>query len=84
MLGHLSKFCVCVQDLEAPEQTYRKLGAKLVVGMPFKDLATSDTLYMTQIPPSSDKNARRALKRLQVRNQDTRTHKSPNKPSDTS
>lgn len=56
---------VSLQDLEAPEQLYRKLGAKLVVGMPFKDLATSDTLYMAQVPPSSDTNARRALKRLQ-------------------
>ena len=55
-----------MQDLEAPEQMYRKLGAKMVVGMPFKDQATSDTLYMPQIPPSSDKTGRRALKRLQV------------------
>ncbi len=57
---------VLVQDLEAPEQMYRKLGAKMVVGMPFKDQATSDTLYMAQIPPSSDKTGRRALKRLQA------------------
>lgn len=56
---------VTLQDLEAPEQMYRKLGAKMVVGMPFKDQATSDTLYMPQIPPSSDKTGRRALKRLQ-------------------
>ncbi len=55
-----------LQDLEKPEQMYRALGCKMVVGMPFKDQATSDTLYMTQIPPSSDKNGRRALKRLQV------------------
>lgn len=46
---------------------YRKLGAKMVVGMPFKDQATSDTLFLPQIPPSSDKNGRRALKRLQVK-----------------
>ena len=57
---------VFLQDLERPEQMYRALGCKMVVGMPFKDQATSDTLYMTQIPPSSDKNGRRALKRLQV------------------
>lgn len=56
-----------VQDLESPEQMYRKLGAKMVVGMPFKDQATSDTLFLPQIPPSSDKNGRRALKRLQVK-----------------
>ena len=45
---------------------YRALGCKMVVGMPFKDQATSDTIYMTQIPPTSDKNGRQALKRLQV------------------
>ncbi|KAL3136509.1 hypothetical protein ABBQ38_005759 [Trebouxia sp. C0009 RCD-2024] len=56
---------VSLQDLERPEQLYRALGCKMVVGMPFKDQATSDTLYMTQIPPTSDKNGRRALKRLQ-------------------
>ena len=60
-----------LQDLENPEQMYRALGCKMVVGMPFKDQATSDTLYMTQIPPSSDKNGRRALKRLQVLQQIT-------------
>ena len=27
--------------LSSPELLYRKLGAKLVVGMPFKDIATS-------------------------------------------
>jgi len=61
-----SNLTPCMQDLDNPEQMYRKLGAKMVVGMPFKDQATSDTLYMLQIPPSSDKNGRRALKRLQV------------------
>ena len=55
-----------LQDLQNPEQMYRALGCKMVVGMPFKDQATSDTLYMPQIPPSSDKAGRRALKRLQV------------------
>lgn len=57
---------VLLQDLQNPEQMYRALGCKMVVGMPFKDQATSDTLYMPQIPPSSDKTGRRALKRLQV------------------
>ena len=56
-----------MQELEKPEVTYRKLGAKLVVGMPFKDQATSDTLLMPEVPPSSDKDKRRALARLQVR-----------------
>lgn len=43
---------------------YRKLGAKLVVGMPFKDLATSDTLLLQKLP--TDEEGRRALTRLQV------------------
>ena len=28
---------------------YRSLGAKLVVGMPFKDIATSDSIFMRQV-----------------------------------
>ncbi len=59
--------CCHMQELEKPELTYRKLGAKLVVGMPFKDQATSDTLLMPEVPSSSDKDKRRALARLQVR-----------------
>ena len=58
---------VHMQDLEKPEQMYRKLGAKLVVGMPFKDQACSDTLVLPEIPPASDTDKRRALARLQVR-----------------
>lgn len=46
--------------------TYRRLGAKLVVGMPFKDLATADTIFMSELPAASDAAGRRALKRLQV------------------
>jgi len=44
---------------------YKRLGAKLAVGMPFKDIATSDTILMREIPPSSDAEGRRALRRLQ-------------------
>lgn len=44
---------------------YKKLGAKLAVGMPFKDIATSDSIFMRDLPPSSDKEGRRALRRLQ-------------------
>ena len=45
---------------------YRALGAKLVVGMPFKDIATSDSLLMRALPSPSDATAQRALRRLQV------------------
>ena len=58
--------CCSAQDLEKPEQMYRKLGAKLVVGMPFKDQACSDTLVLSEIPPASNTDKRRALARLQV------------------
>ena len=55
-----------LQDLKQPEASYRKLGAKMVVGLPFKEIATTDTIYMAELPPASDKEARRALTRLQV------------------
>ena len=55
-----------LQDLEGAEGTYKRLGAKLVVGMPFKDIATSDTLLMHSVPSRQDAAGRRALKRLQV------------------
>ena len=43
---------------------YQELGCKTAVGMPFKDIATSDSIYMRTIPPSSDKEGRTALRRL--------------------
>ncbi|GLC39356.1 hypothetical protein PLESTB_000893800 [Pleodorina starrii] len=56
---------VSAADLKQPEFTYKKLGAKLSVGMPFKDIATSDSILVRELPPSSDKDGRRALRRLQ-------------------
>lgn len=53
------------QDLNEDESLYRRLGAKLVVGMPFKDLATSDSIIMYEVPEASDTAGRRALRRLQ-------------------
>ena len=43
---------------------YQELGCKTAVGMPFKDIATSDSIYMRTVPPSSDKEGRTALRRL--------------------
>jgi hypothetical protein len=40
---------VTLAELAAPEQLYRKLGAKLVVGMPFKDIATSDGVFLREV-----------------------------------
>ena len=61
------RLLVPTQDLERPEATYRALGAKLIVGMPFKDQATSDSLLLPRVPPAADRSARRALARLQAR-----------------
>ena len=44
---------------------YQELGCKTAVGMPFKDVATSDSIMMKTVPPSSDKAARTAIRRLQ-------------------
>ena len=43
---------------------YQQLGCKTAVGMPFKDIATVDSIFMPTIPPSSDTEARAAIRRL--------------------
>ena len=43
---------------------YQELGCKTAVGMPFKDVATTDSIFMRKIPPSSDTDARKAIRRL--------------------
>ncbi len=43
---------------------YAGLGCKTAVGMPFKDIATSDSIFLTTVPPSTDSDARTALRRL--------------------
>lgn len=55
---------VSLNQLKAPELLYKSLAAKLVVGMPFKDLATVDSILLRELPPEDDANARLALKRL--------------------
>lgn len=55
---------VSLDQLKAPELLYRSLAAKLVVGMPFKDLATVDSILLRELPPVDDKDSRLALKRL--------------------
>ncbi len=56
---------VTLADLKNPEALYANLGAKMVVGMPFKDIATSDSIYLPEVPAASDADARKAIKRLQ-------------------
>ncbi|XP_010535603.1 PREDICTED: 4-hydroxy-3-methylbut-2-en-1-yl diphosphate synthase (ferredoxin), chloroplastic [Tarenaya hassleriana] len=55
---------VTLDQLKTPELLYRSLAAKLVVGMPFKDLATVDSILLRELPSVDDSNARLALKRL--------------------
>jgi len=56
---------VTLDQLKTPEKLYKETGAKLIVGMPFKDIATSDTLFMREVPAADDTEGRLALKRLQ-------------------
>ncbi|GAA0182997.1 hypothetical protein LIER_30488 [Lithospermum erythrorhizon] len=55
---------VSLDQLKTPELLYKSLAAKLVVGMPFKDLATVDSILLRELPPEDDKDSRLALKRL--------------------
>jgi len=52
-------------DLENENALYQNLGAKTVVGMPFRDIATSDSLFLPQLPSPDNHNALKVLKRLQ-------------------
>lgn len=56
---------VTLEDLKKPDLLYRSLGAKMVVGMPFKDIATTDSIYLPVVPPVSDAVSRKVIKRLQ-------------------
>eukprot|EP00562_Extubocellulus_spinifer_P015297 CAMPEP_0178578260 /NCGR_PEP_ID=MMETSP0697-20121206/21447_1 /TAXON_ID=265572 /ORGANISM="Extubocellulus spinifer, Strain CCMP396" /LENGTH=761 /DNA_ID=CAMNT_0020213615 /DNA_START=13 /DNA_END=2298 /DNA_ORIENTATION=+ len=49
---------------ENAQYLYQELGCKTAVGMPFKDVATSDSIFLRTVPPSSDTAARTALRRL--------------------
>ena len=56
---------VSLADLAKPEHLYRAIGAKMAVGMPFKDIATSDSLLLAAVPPAGDAAGRQGLRRLQ-------------------
>lgn len=49
---------------ENSQYLYQQLGCKTAVGMPFKDIATVDSIFMKTIPPSSNTEARAAIRRL--------------------
>eukprot|EP00850_Spirogloea_muscicola_P009080 SM000050S17005 [mRNA] locus=s50:351485:357286:- [translate_table: standard] len=56
---------VTLDQLKSPEYLYRGLGCKTAVGMPFKDIATVDSIFMRELPPLDDAEGRKTLKRLQ-------------------
>ena len=43
---------------------YKELGFKTAVGMPFKDIATSDSVFMRTLPDADDTQRRTALRRM--------------------
>jgi (E)-4-hydroxy-3-methylbut-2-enyl-diphosphate synthase len=52
-------------QLASEDPFYRDLGAKLAVGMPLRDIATSDSVFLREIPAADDEKANRSLRRLQ-------------------
>ena len=52
-------------DLGNPAALYAELGCKTVVGLPFKDISTTDTLLLRSVPAVDDATARQTIKRLQ-------------------
>lgn len=55
---------VTLDQLKNPETLYRNLATKLIIGMPYKDLATVDTVLLNKLPAAADKTSRLAVKRL--------------------
>jgi len=51
-------------DLSQPQQLYADLGCKTVVGLPFKDIPTSDAMLLSAPPALDDAVGRQTLKRL--------------------
>jgi (E)-4-hydroxy-3-methylbut-2-enyl-diphosphate synthase len=49
---------------ENVQYLYQELGCKTAVGMPFKDIATTDSILLRTVPASSDTEARTAIRRL--------------------
>jgi len=56
---------VSLKDLENANKLYTSIAAKTVLGLPFKDIATTDSLFLTEIPDAKDLNTRRTITRLQ-------------------
>ncbi|XP_002986683.2 4-hydroxy-3-methylbut-2-en-1-yl diphosphate synthase (ferredoxin), chloroplastic [Selaginella moellendorffii] len=55
---------VSLDQLKNAEQFYRSLATKLIIGMPYKDVATVDSILLKELPALDDKPSRLTLKRL--------------------
>lgn len=51
--------------LASEDAFYRDLGTKLAVGMPLRDIATADSVFLREIPAATDEKALRSIRRLQ-------------------
>lgn len=57
--------CLSLEDLDKPDITYSKLGYQVTVGIPIKDLASVDSIFLHTVPREGDIERRTVLKRLQ-------------------
>jgi len=56
---------VTTAQLASEDPFYRDLGAKLAVGMPLRDIATCDSVLLSEVPADSEEKALRSIRRLQ-------------------
>jgi len=56
---------VSLAQLAKPDELYYNLGCKTAVGMPFKDIATTDSIFLREVPSEKAEKERTALRRLQ-------------------
>jgi len=55
---------VTAAQLAQPNKLYKEMACKTVVGLPFKDISTSDAIFIRDSVPVDDDVARQTLKRL--------------------
>jgi len=57
---------VSLTDLDSEAALYSALGCKTAVGMPLKDIATVDSIVLSNAPATGESDRRRVLRRLQT------------------
>merc|ERR1712157_570946 len=53
------------EPFDDPDKLYSDLGTKSILGLPFKDIATSDSIILRELPEPTDAAKMIAIKRLQ-------------------